>query len=348
LALKTGHSAGRGHIVVDDGTLVIGGAVPVTGISNDFLLAQDALLEASLVVRLRDALSIASQANVSFNSAPPPPPPTGPVHNATSGSSPTFIMDLTSFSSDDDTYNIAITGSTVKSSLTNETAFETFLSDAATITLNDGSVLDLTGQNGVTLHNFSGTGKLLNTGAHETLTIATTPYPQFFVGTVRGDFDLTVTGFDSFTGSRFGMKAGDTIHMSGNSTLLELNGVTFVGAEPAIDMTTGSNEHLAIDHNYAGTISNFGNNDGIIIGDETYDSKIVIHYDHNAQNTGGVLRVQIGSQAEIDLTLAGHYTWGNFHVVSAIGGPMIVSSAAIAAADHLTSADLAAIHDTLI
>ncbi len=72
---------------------------------------------------------------------------------------------------------------------------------------------------------------------------------------------------------------------------LSFDGATFGGAGPAIDLGTGQNNRLSIDHTFTGTVSNFGGHNGgtdhIVIVDESGHGTPTLRYEPNEAGTGG-------------------------------------------------------------
>ncbi|HEY1709187.1 MAG TPA: hypothetical protein VGG10_13035 [Rhizomicrobium sp.] len=227
---------------------------------------------------------------------------------------------------------LLINGATLGSSIAQSGALDTLLTNAQTIDLESNSVLDLTGQNNLILHSFGGTGELVNTGARENVTI----FNGSFGGTTTGDFDLTIEG--TSIGGTIALKPGDKIQVIGgtdflkthfqgdappivlsnsNGGALTFDGDTYSGAGPAVDLGTGHNVNLSIDHGFIGTISNFGGHNGggdtIILLDAT-DQTPSLEYQPNADGTGGELIVQYATAPEYDLNLIGSYSQGDFTV----------------------------------
>jgi hypothetical protein len=275
------------------------------------------------------AVIIAGGASVLFEGAdaiviPTEKPPSGapatqsqsldePAHRAA------LVADFSSFTAQG-SYTLGIQGTcTLESNIANETAFDSLLSQAATVTLGSGAILDLTGQDGVTLNRLSGMGEIVNRGAREDLTIAITQAPGF-AGRIEGDFNLTTSTVATFSGSVFDLKAGDTIHMGGSFGLLDLGGVHFVKCiTPDIDMGAGTNNDLGVDHDFLGTILNLASGDSFIIEDETYAAGGRLRFVQNADHSGGNLEVKIGDQHWIDLALTGHFHSSDFFISNTAG-----------------------------
>ncbi|HEY1707654.1 MAG TPA: hypothetical protein VGG10_05275 [Rhizomicrobium sp.] len=231
--------------------------------------------------------------------------------------------------------SISIDGVTLATAVSNNSAFETLISEAQSVVIRNHGVLDLTHQNNVTLDVLQGTGEILNRGSHESATFVN----SFYDGTIKGDFDITMEG--GFFAGAIALKPGDAIHVIGGGGLgvnfkgdapaidlqdpqgdsggdLSLIGATFSGAGPAIDLGTGQDNNLKIDHTFTGTITNFGGHGGgtdhIFIYDEVGHGNPTLQYEANAEGTGGELVVQYGTAPAFDLTLNGHYVQGDFTV----------------------------------
>jgi hypothetical protein len=174
----------------------------------------------------------------------------------------------------------------------------------------------------------------LNSGPHEHLTAAFISLS----GGVTGDFDLTVDA--GAFGGTLALSSGDTIHVTeacqfddvhfespaltidledsvGGGTLW-LTGATFSGTAPAIDLGTGQNSSLSIDHTFGGTISNFGGHGGgtdhIFIDDVTDSADPTLHYKPNEAGTGGELIVKYETMPAFVLNFEGTYTQDDFKI----------------------------------
>ncbi|HEY1710704.1 MAG TPA: hypothetical protein VGG10_20725 [Rhizomicrobium sp.] len=232
---------------------------------------------------------------------------------------------------------VEIEGVTLGTSIANNSGFETMLSSSQKVIFDSNSVLDLTGQNDITLHLPMGTGEILNSGEHENLTSD----QSAFGGLIQGDFDITMNGGGGIGGT-MALKAGDVItvnnaaelpvHFVGDAPAINLVhtpartfsdelsflGATFSGAGPAVDLGTGQDTDLTIDHNFVGTIANFGGHNGgtdtITLGDAAGEGTPTIQYNPSEAGTGGELIVQYGTNPAYTLELIGSYTQADFKV----------------------------------
>ncbi|HEY1706654.1 MAG TPA: hypothetical protein VGG10_00205 [Rhizomicrobium sp.] len=226
---------------------------------------------------------------------------------------------------------LTIDGVTLGSSVAGSSFFNTFVSSAQSVVIDSGA-LDLTNQNDISLARLFGDGDVVNTGGRENLVLSD---PQFG-GTLEGDFNIRLEG--GSLAATAALKAGDTIHVIGGGDIganfvgdapaielkashgngiLSLEGSTFNAAPPAVDMGTGQNNELRLDHTFNGTISDFGGHNGgtdvIVIGDEDSTSDWSLQYDPNASGTGGELVVQSGmGPIVVTLNLEGSYSQGDF------------------------------------
>jgi hypothetical protein len=239
---------------------------------------------------------------------------------------------------------LLIEGETLGTSIANNTAFDTLLSDVR-IDFGAHGVLDLTHQDNITINffrdNIQGTGgEILNSGTRENLTFESS---VTFNGEIKGDFVLTL--HDAGLVGTVALKAGDLIHVIGQggftgvsfsgdapsidmenepgtngATELYFDEITSSGAPPAIDMGIGQNNYLLIAHSAVGTISNFGGHDGgtdtIDLGDGSGHGTPTLQYQPNEAGTGGELIVTYAGGPTITLDLAGNYSQNDFTLKS--------------------------------
>ncbi|HEY1708042.1 MAG TPA: hypothetical protein VGG10_07240 [Rhizomicrobium sp.] len=231
---------------------------------------------------------------------------------------------------------VVIEGATLGSSVANNANFDSFLSNALHMDIETNGVLDLTHQGNVAIQMLLGTGEILNSGAREALT-----FDQYsFGGFTKGDFDITLNGGGEFGGT-IALNPGDRIHVIAGAVLhalfegaapaidledpqgfsngeLSFEGAIFDGAGPAVDLGTGQDNNLILDHNFVGTITNFGGRNGgadtITFSDESGKGVPSLQYNPNEAGTGGELIVQYGAEPAYTLQLEGTYTLSDFTV----------------------------------
>ncbi|HEY1707655.1 MAG TPA: hypothetical protein VGG10_05280 [Rhizomicrobium sp.] len=213
---------------------------------------------------------------------------------------------------------ITISGATLGSSIAQSSEFDTLISNAQQVNIEANSVLDLTHQDGITLQLATGQGQILNSGAHEALTLIGSS-----VGGIKGDFDVTLDG--GGIGGTIALSTGDAIHVvnggeltahfegnepaidlqdpSGSEGVLSFIGATFDGVGPTVDLGTGHDNIMMIDHNFIGTIINFGGHNGstdfITFQGEAGKGVPSLQYQPNEAGTGGELIVQYGTELAV-------------------------------------------------
>ncbi|HEY1709186.1 MAG TPA: hypothetical protein VGG10_13030 [Rhizomicrobium sp.] len=325
--LKFSDSAALGNAAIAITHQAILSATANVEIAND-IAVKGASLEASndTTLKLDGALtfdtSVAEQLNVVGNNA-----------NGAADGSGVIDLDGSIGTMAPHTF-LLVSGVTLASSIEENSAFDAFLSGIQTVDIENHGVLDITHQNNILMDDVVGDGEILNSGPRENLTLG----PNHFEGQVRGDFDLTIAG--GFSGT-IALKSGDAIHVVGGISFegttfigdappidlknppvgggnLYLDDTTFTGAPPSVDLGTGQNIILQIDHTFGGTISNFGGHNGgtdyIRIVDENGKGAPTLQYEPNATQTGGELIIQFGTAPAFHLNLLGTYTQDDFKI----------------------------------
>lgn len=256
--------------------------------------------------------------------------------NANGKGDGTGVVDLDSTIGAMSAHNsLVIKGVTLGTSIADNSGFDSFLSQMQSFQIETNGRLDLTHQNNVTLENFDGVGALVNTGPHEDITLN----DPAFGGNITGDFDLSMDGGE--VGGTMTLQPGDAIHVIDSGVILShfdgdapaidledagtfsggnlrLTGLSYSGTAPTVDMGTGQNNSLTIDHTFTGIISNFGGHNGgtdhIFFDDLSgaTSSTITFQYVPNESGTGGQLTVTYGGLPAFTLNLEGSYTQGDF------------------------------------
>lgn len=324
VAIADPGALGAGTIDLDNATLAFTEATPGgppggSPFTADVSVHEDVdvdVIEAILV--MAGALSVDSDGHMVFS--PDVRHPGAPV-------APVVDLELSGFSAAG-SYFLAATGVTVECLDAGNAAFASMWSGATTVTLGKGAVLDLGGQDAITLNGLSGTGAVVDTGAgHLALTLSTAPFGETgfpaFGGDFSGDMTITVNGLGFLQGSHFDLAKGDSLNFGHDFQLINLDGAKIAkGSQLVIDMHGAGfqNPALEIDPQFAARIAGFSGGAELVFVSLDYDAAhtTITWTQQNAK--GGLLEIQIGDQEEIRLHMLGDYEQSNFRVAQVTNG----------------------------
>ncbi|MEP6967904.1 MAG: hypothetical protein ABI906_07470 [Pseudomonadota bacterium] len=194
------------------------------------------------------------------------------IHLGSAAVSGIIVIDGATFDPPSSGFDVFVDGGRVKAAADHihTLAFVDMFSDARSVTVGAGAVLDVTGVGNVGLTRLQGAGLISDRGAAVTVDASNLD----FHGLLSGDLSFNLLGDADFTGATFATKAGDTLKLGGGEQTLDLSGIhKFVSFSlPTIDLSSSGASLIsfAVADQATETLLGFGRGDTIKMDDLPY------------------------------------------------------------------------------